>query len=204
MDTAKIKAAIDSFLDNKVARLNKKHKIAIFAAAAVLPVVVFYFLLFVPKAEEITGLEGKVASMKQELAAIKKKAAKIEEQKALKEEMRVKFLEAALVMPDSKEIPSLLTSISDEGAGAGLEIVTFTPGGEAPKEFYAEIPVSLSVKGTYHNVGFFLDRVSKLPRIVNVVNISLGGPSLKEGYMLLTSQINLKTYTFKEPKTQTN
>lgn len=199
MDTKNLSAAFDSFLDTKVVPLNNNNKAAIAAAALLVPVVIFYFLYFSPKSQEITGLKNNAAQLQQELVDIKAKAAKLEEQKALMAAVEVKFKEASLVIPDTKEIPSLLSSISSEGSGAGLDITSFIPGVDVVKEFYAEIPVSLSVTGTFHNVGYFLDTVSKLPRIVNVKRVSMGTPKLTEGEMLIDAKLDMVTYKFIEP-----
>ena len=199
MDTKNLQAAFDTFLDEKVSGLNTNHKIAICAVAVILPIVLFYFFIFSPKSKEITILNSSISSLERELENVKVKAAKIEEQQALMKEMELKFKEAAVVIPDNKEIPSLLTNISSQGTGAGLDILSFVPGAESPKEFYAEIPVSLQVKGTYHNLGYFLDTVSKLPRIVNVADISMGSPAMVEGEMLLSARLSLVTYKFIEP-----
>lgn len=199
MDIKNAKIAFDTFLDEKVSGLNTNHKIAICAAAAILPLVLFYFFSFSPKTKEITGLHNSISSLERELATVKIKASKMKEQQALMKEMELKFKEAAVVIPDNKEIPSLLTNISSQGTSSGLDILTFTPGAESAKEFYAEIPVSLTVKGTYHNLGYFLDTISKLPRIVNVTNISMGAPTAVEGEMLLNTKLNLVTYKFIEP-----
>lgn len=200
MDTKNIKAAIDTFLDEKVSGLEKKHKIAICAATVLLPFVAFYFLSFSPRSEETAALEKEVAKLERQLRTARKKAAKLDEHKALMRDMEIKFKEAAIVIPDTKEIPSLLTSISSEGTGAGLDIVSFKPKAEKAKEFYARIPVSLSVVGTYHNFGYFLDSISKLPRIVNVTSFSLGSPKSSEGEMLLKAKVQLVTYKFIDEK----
>lgn len=199
MDTKNIQASFDSFLDTKVSTLPGNQKLAISAAVLIVPIALFYFLYLSPKGQEITGLEGSVATLQKELADIKATAAKLDEQKAVMAEIEAKFKEAALVIPDTKEIPSLLSSISNQGSGAGLDITSFVPAAEVAREFYAEIPVSLSVTGTYHNVGYFLDTVSKLPRIVNVSKISLGTPKLTEGEMLIDAKLDLVTYKFIEP-----
>lgn len=199
MDTKNFKENLDSFLDTKVVPLNSNHKAAIAAAALIVPVALFYFLYFSPKSQEISTLEAAVATKKTELAEVKAKAAKLGEQKALMAAVEEKFKEAARVIPDTKEIPSLLSSISSQGSGAGLDIISFVPGTGADKEFYSEIPVSLSVTGTYHNVGYFLDTVSKLPRIVNVGRVSMGTPKLTDGEMLIDAKLDLLTYKFIEP-----
>jgi len=203
MDINKIKAALNAFLDNKVSQLNPKHKVLICVATVLVPITAFYFLYYSPKSENIAGLEQNIAGLKNELRMVKGKAAKLAEQKALLKKVEDQFKEASLVIPDRKEIPSLLTSISSQATGAGLDILSFKPTAERPQQFYAEIPVSLSVTGSYHNVGHFLDTVRKLPRIVNVNSIKLGSPKMQDGQMLLRSSINLVTYRFIEPKAGT-
>lgn len=199
MDSKSIQVAFDSFLDTKVTTLANNVKAAIVVAVVAVPVALFYFLSFSPKSQQIAGLEANVAQLQQELNDIKAKAAKLDEQKALMAEVEAKFKEAAVVIPDTKEIPSLLSSISSEGSGAGLDITSFVPGSEVAKEFYAEIPVTLSVTGTYHNVGYFLDTISKLPRIVNAPKVSLGGPRLLDGQMFIDAKLDMVTYKFIEP-----
>jgi len=200
MDKTKIKNALDSFLDSKVSQLNTNQKLLVCAATVLIPIVAFYFLYYSPKSESISALERNIASLKKELIKVKGYAAKLGEQKALMKKVDEQFKKASLVIPEKKEIPSLLTSISSQATGAGLDILSFKPSGERPKRFYAEIPVSLSVTGSYHNVGHFLDTVSKLPRIVNVDSIKLNSPKMQGGQMLLRSSINLVTYRFIEPK----
>ena len=194
-----MQVAIDAFVDSKVVPMPDKIKLAIAAAVLLVPTALFYFLYFSPKAQEITGLEQSVATTQGELVVIKAKAAKFEAQEALMAETEAKFKEAATVIPDTKEIPSLLTSISNQGSGAGLDLPSFVPGAERAKDFYAEIPISLAVTGTYHNVGYFLDAVSKLPRIVNVDKVNLSGAKMTDGEMLLTAKLDLVTYKFIEP-----
>lgn len=200
METNKLQTAFNSFLENKVAKLNKNQKIGICLAVVIIPIVAFYFLSFSKKVVEIKGLEGNVAKLQTELEAVKAQAAKLDEHIADMKEVELKFKEASIVIPDTKEIPSLLTNISGQASGAGLDISSFVPKGESPQEFYAELPVSIKVNGTYHNVAYFLDSVSKLPRIVNVKSLTLGGAKDVEGEVVLNSGVELVTYKFIEPK----
>ncbi len=87
----------------------------------------------------------------------------------LREELKV----AITQLPTSKEIPSLLSNISQLGKDSGLEFLLFKPVGEINKDFYAEIPVEIRVKGAYNNVAIFFDKVGKLPRIVNISEVSM-------------------------------
>jgi type IV pilus assembly protein PilO len=198
MKVNKIREAFDSFLEKKVVPLDKKIIVAIFVLVIILPIVAFYFLYYTDKTKEIKGLENQAANLRKEIAGAKARAAKLDEHLAEMEETKRLFAEASVLLPQKKEIPSLLTSISALGTNSGLNMATFSPGGERIKEFYAEIPVSLRVNGPYHNIGTFLYEVSKLDRIVSAINISLGGGGIQRGEMVLGSSISLITYRFLE------
>jgi type IV pilus assembly protein PilO len=83
-----------------------------------------------------------------------------------------KELEKALTeLPDQKQIPLLLTSITSAGKSSGLDFLVFKPRPEEPKEFYASVPVDITVSGSYNSVAKFFVAVSELPRIVNISNV---------------------------------
>lgn len=198
MKQNKITTAFDSFLEKKIVPLDKKLIVAIFALVVILPVVAFYFLHYTPKIKEINGLKSQASKLRAEIATAKARAAKLDEHLAEMEEVKRLFAEASVLLPQKKEIPSLLTNVSALGTNAGLVMNTFNPGGERKKEFYAEIPVSLRVQGPYHNIGSFLYEVSKLDRIISATNISMGSPSMKSGELVLSANISLLTYRFLE------
>jgi type IV pilus assembly protein PilO len=198
MKVQKTKEAFDSFLEKRVVTLDKKIIVVIFVLIIALPVVAFYFLHFTAKTEQIKGLEKRAASLRQEIAGAKARAAKLDEHLAEMEETQRMFAEAAILLPQKKEIPSLLTNISALGTNSGLSMASFSPRGERKKEFYAEIPVSLSLRGPYHNIGTFLYEVSKLDRIISATNITLGGGKKQRGELLLGASISLITYRFLE------
>ncbi|MGB6971258.1 MAG: type 4a pilus biogenesis protein PilO, partial [Desulfobulbales bacterium] len=143
MKVNKTKEAFDSFLEKKVVPLDKKVIITIFALVIIVPIVAFYFLFYTEKTKEIKGLESREASLFKEITEAKAIAAKLEEHLAEMEETKRLFAEASVLLPQKKEIPSLLTNISALGTNSGLNMATFNPGGERRKEFYAEIPVSI-------------------------------------------------------------
>ncbi len=198
MKVQKTKEAFDSFLEKRVVTLDKKIIVVIFVLIIALPVVAFYFLHFTAKTEQIKGLEKRAAGLRQEIAGAKARAAKLDEHLAEMEETQRMFAEAAILLPQKKEIPSLLTNISALGTNSGLAMASFSPGGERKKEFYAEIPVSLRLNGPYHNIGTFLYEVSKLDRIISATNITLGGGTKQREELLLGASISLITYRFLE------
>ncbi|MFH1217713.1 MAG: type 4a pilus biogenesis protein PilO [Pseudomonadota bacterium] len=199
LDKVKIQAALNAFLDDKVAALKLPHKLGIALAAILVPCAAFYFLSYSPKTKEIAGLESKKAGLVAEVNKVEKAAKEIDKHRAEMAETKLMFGEASRLLPQEQEIPSLLTSISDLGQNSGLDFLSFIPKAEIAKEFYAEIPVDIKVRGPYHNVGVFLDKVSDLSRIVTVSNITMGGAKKVAGEMILETSFNLVTYRFIEP-----
>lgn len=192
----KIKKAYWTFLDEKLAGLSKQYKMAIFGATILVPTLLFYFFLYAPTSDQITKLKKNNRFLSGEIQKVEAIADKLDEHKGEKERVELQLKAAALLLPKQKEIPSLLTNISEQGTSSGLEFVSFAPKPERMEQFYAVIPVAISVKGSYHKIGTFLDRVSKLNRIVSVDNISLSGGAQGSGEMLLTASLELVTYRF--------
>lgn len=187
---------ITAFIDEKYIPLDPKLKIGIALAAIILPVALCYFLVFQPNTEKIAALDKQITSLKGEVVKAKKAARDLPKHEKNLADTKKRFLETAAVLPKSQEIPNLLRTISDLGKSAGLDFLSFKPGGETPKDFYAEIPINISTKGPYHNMGYFLDQVSKMERLVTVNNIKMGSPKKEGGEMLLNSSCRLITYRF--------
>ncbi len=83
-------------------------------------------------------------------------------------------LKAALTqLPQEKEVPSLVRDIYTLGRKSGITFKTFQPQAEAAKDMYTEIPVKLSMVGSFHEIAVFFDRIGKLTRIVNISELSL-------------------------------
>jgi len=192
--------ALVTFIDEKYIPLEKKLKIAIGVLLLILPVVLFWFFWMQPQQEQYGKLIRQKTSLTQELRRAKAKAAK---RGILQAELKVieeRYNEIATLLPKEKEIPALLTSISALGRASGLDFLTFKPQKDVERDFYAEIPVIIKVRGPYHNMGVFLDQVSKLDRIVSVSNITMSGAKKEAGEMLLNSSCRLVTYRFTNKK----
>jgi len=191
-----IKTAYWSFLDNKLAPMKQQHKYLIWAGFVVVPSVIFLFLFFMPTSKEIEKLRKENAYLQNEIQKVEAIAGKLNEHKAERAAVELQLKAAAMLLPKQQEIPSLLTNISEQGTNSGLEFISFQPKGESNKEFYAVIPVAISVFGTYHRIGLFLDKLSKLNRIVSVNNITLGVPQITGKDAMLTATLELVTYRF--------
>ena len=138
---------------------------------------------------------GRLEKQVRELRTI---AANMKRFQAEAAKLREELNTAMMQLPTSKEIPSLLASVSDLGRDAGLEFLLFRPTPELTKEFYAEIPVEIKVKGTYSNVAVFFDKVSKLPRIVNISGVAMDAPKEVRGRWEITTSCTATTFKFLE------
>ena len=145
--------------------------------------------------EEINKTEEEIVQLEQKLNQARVRAKKLE---ALEKEhalVDAQFEEALKLLPDSKEIPSLLTTLSRLGAAASLDIRHVRLQEDRPKDFYMEIPVSLEVSGPYHSVAVFFDKVGRMERIVNILNVSMK-PTQARSTTLVTT-CDAVTYRFK-------
>jgi type IV pilus assembly protein PilO len=115
---------------------------------------------------------------------------------ALDEALKV----AVTLLPETREIPELLTQISALGLKAGLEFRLFKPEAEKTADFYAEVPVSLIILGKFHDVGRFFDHLSKLSRIVTVTDIKIALNKGSEADLLLSITCLVTTFRFLEPQ----
>ena len=96
-------------------------------------------------------------------------------------------------LPDKSEVEALLIEVNQAGLGRGLQFDLFKPNGEVVKDFYAELPISVKINGTYHDLGAFAADIAKLPRIVTLNNISIAPQ--KEGGALTMDAIT-KTFRY--------
>lgn len=176
--------------------VGKKQKIVLYVLLGVAILVGYYYLYYSPvKAninalrKEKVALEGKIKEQRiiaKDLPTFKKEVAKLEIQLN-------KLLEQ---LPNSSEIPKLLRTVSDVGKASGLEFLKFAPKGESPREFYAEIPVEISVNGGFHDFGMFLDKVSRLSRIVNVSDVLFNTPTQSSGQSNMVIDCTARTFRF--------
>ena len=186
---------IDSFI-SKIENLSKIQRILIFSAIFILLIVIFVFMLYKPKLEKIGKLGKELDELEKKLVVAKKNAENLEKFQKMMKEAEFQFKTAMKALPEKEEIPSLLTSISRSGQDVGLEFLLFEPKTEVRKEFYAEIPVAMNIKGGYHDLAMFFDKVARLSRIVNIKNISIGRAKDSQE---LSASCTAVTYKFVEP-----
>ena len=188
-------------INKKAEKLKRLHRLLIFFGAIGLIGGGFAFLIYMPKAEAISQKEKEIASLEDKIRLGKIRAKNLPALKEKKAEIDKKLIAALELLPDEREIPSLLKGITEQGIDAGLEFKLFVPELEVAKDFYVEIPVTIEVEGDYRNVAEFFYKVSKMKRIVNIINISMR-PKDALSVRLIT-RCNAVTYRFKEKEEET-
>ena len=181
-------------LDIKTMPLYAKAIIALLPSIIIVALVLF--LVINPKLKQIKVLEAKIDKQNNEIAASQAKAAKLEMLKIENERLVARINELKEQLPEEKEISSLLKHVSDMGISAGLEIKSWKPSPKVthPSGIVYEIPVSVSVEGTYHNLGYFLSSLTRLNRIVNIKDMRLASPKRERTESML--QVSFKASTF--------
>jgi type IV pilus assembly protein PilO len=195
MDTKELKKSGNALLE-KIEKLVLWQRVALVAGLLFLLCGAAVWFLFLPKYEEISSLEQKLQGLEKKLATAKINAAELGKFQAKMQEAEAQFKIAMSALPEKEEIPSLLTSVSKSGQEVGLEFLLFEPKAETRREFYAEIPVAMNIRGDYHNLAIFFDKVARLSRIVNIHNITINrGKDPKD----LSTACTAVTYKFVEP-----
>ncbi len=182
-------------LFEKVEKIKMPIRIAIFLGTLVLLAGLFIWLIYIPKTEEIATTREEIAKLQQKLNQAIVRARALKKFEVEYAEVDAQFQEALSLLPNTKEIPSLLKSITQLGTDSQLEFLLFSPQRERAQDFFMEIPVSIEVSGTYHNVAIFFDKVGQMERIVNILNVSM--TPQKERSTTLTTRCDAVTYRFK-------
>jgi type IV pilus assembly protein PilO len=188
--------SIEPFFE-KVEKLSKIQRIAISAVLFGLIGGAFIYFSFWPKFERINKLNTDLEKIEKKLEVAKRNSQDLEKFQTKMKEAEAQFRMAMEKLPEKEEIPSLLSSISNSGQSVGLEFLLFEPKPERKKEFYAEIPVAMNIKGDFHNLALFFDQVARLSRIVNIHNIQMAGANDKNSSDL-SAQCMAVTYKFVE------
>lgn len=156
----------------------------------------FYYFLYSVKLAESGVLSAKLEGLKNDSAKKKKLASDLPRFKKEKEELDNQLKQALAQLPNDKEIANLLENISDAAKAARLDILTFKPGKETSKGFYAEVTIDMRVEGGYNNIISFFEKVAGLPRIVNIGGLSLSSGKEVRGDVMLSATFVATTFKF--------
>ncbi len=160
-------------LFDKIGALTKIQRLLICVVTFAIIGGAYYYFVFMPKNDELKKLNKQYQAQVEKLNRYKRGAAQLLKYEKLMSQKQEEFNQAMGALPDKRELPSLLTSISRAGSKAGLVFHLFKPDKEIPKAFYQEIPVSIKVEGSYHQITDFFYQITRLNRIVNINQVDV-------------------------------
>jgi len=183
---------------DKLTKLPRPYRIAIMPALMLIVFVGYAYWFYAPASKELDGLRSQQLELQRKLNEVRSVTQNLgafeEELSRLDRELTI----ALRQLPNSKELPVLLTDISTLGKNAGLEFKSFKPKPEIPREFYAEVPIEIEFHGHFHEIAEFFDQIAHLPRIVNVSDLKMKVDHENTNETLLFVQGNATTFRFLE------
>ena len=183
-------------LIEQLLRRSRPEKLGILAGVVLFLMLLGYFYVYMPGNDALNKLNDDIAGVRGERDRKRAIAANLPKLQRDIQEWTLKLKAAASQLPDTKEIPDLLSNLSSKAREAGLEIILFRPRSENFQDFYAEIPIDIVVRGNFYNALRFFDFVGKLNRPVNIDNIDLKNPKISGDQVELEISTLATTYRF--------
>ena len=181
---------------DRILSLPLNQRLLLYSGVAILIVLLYAFLLYLPRSTQITQNRERVQSLEQEKTKLQSLIKEREKTAQEIEEVEGRFNQAKTQLPEQKEIPELLKQVSNLGRDSGLEVILFRQKAEVLQDLYAEVPVEMAVRGNYHQVALFFDKVRSLNRIVNISDTNMKNPQLVGGQMQVDAAFSATTYRF--------
>ena len=180
---------MNQLLDNLLDR-PRAQRIAILAVTLILLGALYYSFLYSPRSDEVAKLADSVEIARNEKIVKQQKAANLPRLQRDLKQLDMELQRALAQLPNDKQMAVLLTSISAKAQQAGLDMLLFRPRAETFQEFYAEVPVDITVKGKFYNTVSFFDEVGRLNRLINIDNIGFKNPTVSgDGVTLETTSV---------------
>ncbi len=175
---------MNQLLDNILERPTLQ-KIGILVVTIILVAALYYSFIYSPRSDEVAKLADSVEIARNEKTAKQLKAANLPRLRRDLQQLDRQLKKAVAELPDQKQIAALLASISAKARESGLDLVVFRPRAETFQEFYAEVPVDITVKGNFYNTVGFFDEIGRLDRLVNIDNIGFKNPTIAGDRVIL-------------------
>jgi len=169
-------------------------------AAAVCFVIValalIYFFVWQDRMPDLQRREDQEQALRNEYRTKHAKAVNLQVYKQQLADIEKSFGALLRELPSKTEVPNLLVDISQTGLAAALQEKLFQPGAEAKKDFYAELPIKITLTGSYHDFGAFVSGIAALPRIVTLHDITITPIDKTGGFDQLQLDVTAKTYRY--------
>lgn len=163
--------------DNPISRLPLAAQFGVSLGLAALICGGFYWFWYADALEQQKTKNARLETLKTQIQALEATAARLPEFQREVQALEARLETLKRILPPEKEMPDLMRRLQYLAAQSSLAIRRFTPAAPVQKDFYQEIPINIDVDGTYHNLGAFLDRISRMSRLVNMGNVKIRAQS---------------------------
>ena len=184
--------------ENPLTKLPLAGQLGVSAVIAALLCGGFYYFWYSDALETQKKQEAKLAELQKQIRALEATANKSPEFQREVQALEARLETLKRILPPEKEMPDLMRRIQYLAAQSSLNITKFNPAAVAQKDFYQEVPVNLDLQGTYHNLGAFLDRVSRMSRLVNVGNVKIKAQGKQTINNTIGATAVATTYVYKD------
>jgi type IV pilus assembly protein PilO len=179
-------------------KLSLGAQVVVFALIGVLLYGVFWYFFYSPMQVERDNKTTQKRNLQAEVDNAKTTAARLPEFRREVERKEATLQALSRILPSQKEVDDLLRKVQQLAAESSLDVLRFKPEATKPQNFYAEWPISLELDGSYHNLAYFFDRLSRLSRIVNVSNLEVDAKKEPSIASTITAKCTATTFVFIE------
>jgi type IV pilus assembly protein PilO len=182
-----------------LSRLPWYGQLGAFVALSLVMAGAFWHLYAVPAQEAIAVREARLATVQTEINRGLATARRLPEFRSEVTELEAQLDRLRAVLPEDQDVADLLRRVQAMATQSNLTIKGFSPRAVSKQQMHAEWPFGLQLEGTYHDLGAFLERVSKFPRIINVGNIRIKANEGQAGGPTVTAECTATTFVLIEP-----
>jgi type IV pilus assembly protein PilO len=180
-------------------RLPWHGQLGAFVALALAGVGVFWYAYAGPAEAELASGRQELTKLRAEIDKGLATVGRLPEFRRELADLQAQLDRLRTVLPEERDVGDLLRRVQPMATQSNLTILGFTPQAVTTRELHAEWPIGLQLEGTYHNLGLFLERVSKFPRIINVNNIEIQGREAPTPAATITAECTATTFVLIEP-----
>jgi type IV pilus assembly protein PilO len=161
----------------------------------------FYYYVETPAQAEMTTQAESLSAIRGRISKGQAMARQLPEFRRTTAELEARLVTLKPILPDERDVGDLLRRVQTLATQSNLQIRGFRPQAITTKEMHAEWPISLQLEGNYHNLGLFLDRVSKFPRIINISGLTLIAKEPVTASTSMTIAATATTFVLVDPAT---
>ena len=158
----------------------------------------FWYFYVTEMQADIEARQTRLTALRQDVAKGVATARRLPEFQAQVTELERKLENLRAVLPEQKDVADILRRVQGLATQSNLTILRFTPQESKQQVLYAELPFKIQAEGTYHNLGFFFDRISKFNRIINVGEISIKPKTSQEADQTIVAECVATTFILQE------